>query len=69
MNINPPFILLLTSIRVKHLANQFTAMGAKSACAGYRKSRFAEPTQVSFALVAAVLTAKILIPNSGSFSL
>ncbi|MBD2462193.1 hypothetical protein H6G89_14180 [Oscillatoria sp. FACHB-1407] len=40
-------------------------MRAKSACPDYRKSRVAEPTQVSFALVAAVLTAKILIPNSG----
>ncbi|MBD2464353.1 hypothetical protein H6G89_25440 [Oscillatoria sp. FACHB-1407] len=28
------------------------------------KSRFDEPTQVSFALIAAVLTAEILIPNS-----
>ncbi|MBD2464451.1 hypothetical protein H6G89_25930 [Oscillatoria sp. FACHB-1407] len=55
----------ITSIRVKHLADEVAAMRAKSACADYRKSRFAEPTQVGFALVAAVLTAKILIPNSG----
>ncbi len=54
----------LTSVRFKSPANEFAAIRAKSAGADSGKSRFEEPTQVSFALIAAVLTTEILIPNS-----